>query len=308
MERVSDHLYLIEDTCSAYALTAGDHTLLIDCGTHLRPQTLQDAGLPNAEGILLTHFHRDQCAAAAHFPDAKITIPFAERRFLEQADLQRAAYDIWDNYEEFYPCFGPLQDLRGSYAKDYETLNWHDHDIQVLPLPGHTFGSVGYLFEVDGRHVLACGDLLAAGDKIRDYYWTQWRYMNFQGHVHLLESLKKVEELEVDLILPGHRRPFPHKQIHGRVRAALEEIYELFYGKPYTYFRPKFRQLTPHVFEVENSTANTYVVKDDAGHALLIDSGYVSNSPIAAKPHRYIDNLTPYLETELGISKVEWFK
>ncbi len=307
METITDHLYLIQETCSVYAVNAGGRTVLIDCGTHLRPQSLEEAGLPSAEDILLTHFHRDQCAAAAHFPNARITIPFAERRFLEQADLQRAAYDIWDNYEAYYPCFGPLQDLHGRSAKDYETLNCADLSFEVLPLPGHTFGSVGYLFEVDGRRALACGDLLSSSDKIRDYYWAQWRYMDFQGHTHLLESVKRVEELDVELILPGHGRPFRHDEMQGRLRAALEEIYELFYGKPYSYFRPKFRQLTLHVFEVENSGANTYIVKDDSGHALCIDSGYVSNFSIGGNPHRYIDNLTPHLETELGITKVEWF-
>ena len=43
------------------------------------------------------------------------------------------------------------------------------------------------------------------------------------------------------------------------------------------------------------------------GHALFIDCGYTSNAPISANPHRYIDHLSPYLETELGIHTVEWF-
>ena len=307
MEKLSESLYRIEDTCSVYAVTTGNRTVLIDCGTNLRPVSLREAGLPPVQNILLTHFHRDQCAASANFPDAEITIPFVERRFFEEADLQRAAYDIWDNYESFYQCFGPLQDLHGRYAKDYHILNCLDLSIEVLPLPGHTFGSVGYLFEIDDRRVLACGDLLSASDKIRDYFWVQWRYMDFQGHVHLMESVKTVEDLEVDLILPGHGRPFSSGEMQGRLRSCLEEIYELFYGKRYSYFRPRFRQVTPHLVEVENSGANTYIIKDDAGNALFIDSGYVSNFPIGGNPHRYIDNLTPYLEPELGITNVEWF-
>ena len=63
----------------------------------------------------------------------------------------------------------------------------------------------------------------------------------------------------------------------------------MFHSRPYTPFQVEFRTLSPHVWEVVNSTANTYIVKDDEGQAVLIDCGYVSGAPIAANPHRYID-------------------
>jgi len=309
MECLSPNLHWIEDTCSVYIVNDGPNALLIDCGTHLTPQTLQAAGTPPIESLLLTHFHRDQCSAAARFSanGTQLFLPFAERRFLEEADLQKAAYDTYNNYTAYFPGFSPLENLQGQYAVDYQTIHWHDYRFQTLPLPGHTFGSVGYLFEVDGRRVLACGDLLSGADTLREYFWNQWRYMDFQGHANLLASLETITRLELDLILPGHGRPFEAQAIQGHLRSNLEELYELFFAQPYHYFRPQFRQLTPHVYEVENSSANTYIVKDDTGHALLIDSGYVATAPITANPHRYVDNLTPYLEAELGITRVEWF-
>jgi hypothetical protein len=66
------------------------------------------------------------------------------------------------------------------------------------------------------------------------------------------------------------------------------------------------RQITPHVYEVSNSLANTYIIQV-ADKALLIDCGYTSGAPISANPHRFIDRLFPYLERELGIQRVEWF-
>jgi glyoxylase-like metal-dependent hydrolase (beta-lactamase superfamily II) len=185
---------------------------------------------------------------------------------------------------------------------------WNDVLFEVIPLPGHTFGSVGYLFEVDGQRVLACGDLLSGAGQIRDYYPLQWRYMDFQGHVNWLESLKVVAELGLDLILPGHGRPFaPTAAALSELQRRGERLYELFYARPYTYFRPLFRRLSEHVHEVTNSMANSYIVDDGAGHALLIDCGYTASAPISANPHRFIDNLTAYLEPELGIRQVEWF-
>lgn len=143
---------------------------------------------------------------------------------------------------------------------------------------------------------------------ITNYHSTQWRYMDFQGHTHHLESLKKVRELGVDLILPGHGAPFqPTDADLERLQKKMERLYELFYHRPYEYFRVKFRRITSHVYEVSNSMAFSYVVLDGRRHAVLIDCGFTSTHPITANPHRFIDHLTPQLEGELGVRSVERF-
>ena len=91
------------------------------------------------------------------------------------------------------------------------------------------------------------------------------------------------------------------------MRDSIERLYELFHGRRYEYYRPRFRKLTEHVHEVSNTEARTYIINDNEGHALFIDCGYASNAPINANPHRFIDNVTPYLESELGVTTVEWF-
>ena len=306
MKKIAEHLYWSEDSCSAYGLKVGEQWLFIDCGNH-RSSVVPEGCV---DKLLLTHFHRDQCGAASTWQEqgVEVVLPFAEKRFFEEGDLLRASYDIYDNYTSYFPGFGPLDDLSGTYAVDYEKIFWAGLEIEVVPLPGHTFGSVGYLFELKGQRVLACGDLLSAPGKMREYFWSQWRYMDFQGHVNHLESLATAAGLGADLILPGHGAPFAATpQALGNLQQDLEELWGLFYGRPYQHYRPQFRQLSPHVFEVVNSAANTYIVRDDEGHALFIDCGYTSNAPIGANPHRFIDHLTPYLEKELGVSEVEWF-
>ena len=311
MRKLSDRLVWLEDTCSVYAVLGDDATTLIDCGTHLTPRAQAARALPQVEQVLLTHFHRDQCSSAHTWErqGAQVFAPFAERRFVEEADLLRAGYYIYDNYASYYPCFGPLADLEKSrFAFDYSSMAWRECTFDVVPLPGHTFGSTGYLFEVDGRRVLACGDLLAAPGQLRDYYWCQWNYMDFQGHVNLMESLDAVATLEVDLILPGHGAPFePRPQDFDQLRTDLREIWEMFYAQVYEPFKPKFRELSPHVIELTNSGANSYIVRDDDGHGLFIDCGYTSNAPINANPHRFIDHVTGHLESQLGIRDVEFF-
>ncbi|MEC7226113.1 MAG: MBL fold metallo-hydrolase, partial [Candidatus Latescibacterota bacterium] len=304
MNRLSDHLFRCEDTCSVYGIEAQGKTLLIDCGTDLRP-----AAVGGVERVLLTHFHRDQCAGLAQWANVRVYIPAAERHFLEESDVQRAGYYLYDNYTAYFPGFSPLADVRNAQlARDYETIQWQGIQFEVVPLPGHTFGQAGYVFEIDGQRCLACGDLMAAPGKLGDYYWLQWKYMDFQGHVNQLESLAQVAALDVDLILPGHGAPFAKADARlDELIDNLAEIYAMFHGRPYTPFQIEFRALSPHVWEVVNSTANTYIVKDDEGHAVLIDCGYVSGAPIAANPHRYIDHLSARMRVELGIETVEYF-
>ena len=304
LERITEHLHYVEDTCSIYVVRT-DRDCLIDCGTDsVRSDWPVDC-------VLLTHYHRDQCASAAAWQrrGARIFIPFCERRYFEEADLLRASYDVFDNYAMYYPGFTSVEDIKpDGYARDYEPIDWQGLRFDVVPLPGHTFGSVGYRFELDEQKFLAAGDLLKSPRQLWEYYSSQWNYMDFTGHVHLLESLKHVASMEIDVILPGHGQPFPFDAGElNALRAKLERLYEMFYDRPYTYFMPKFRAITPHVFEVTNSSARTYVIKDDEGHAMFVDCGYMDTAPIQRNPHRFIDHLTEHLKPQLNIEQVEWF-
>ena len=275
MEQITDHLYYIEDTSSIYMVRT-DKCCLIDCGTD---STRNDWPV---DRILLTHYHRDQCAAAADWQKrgAQVTVPFCERRYFEEADLLRASYDIFDNYAAYYPGFTSLANITpDSYARDYESVVWDGIQFDIVPLPGHTYGSVGYRFDLDGQKVLAVGDLLKSPRQLWEYYSSQWNYMDFTGHSHLLESLRNLASMDLDLILPGHGQPFRFDASEiNELRAKLERLYEMFYDVPYSYFVPRFRPITPHVFEVTNSSAKTYIIKDDEGHAMFVDCGYMDTA------------------------------
>ena len=168
-KKLTDHLFFRADTCNVYGIVADGRVLLIDCGTHVLPpssskaevagilpstaaspgeQPVKDIAVQQVEQIMLTHFHRDSCSAAAQWKrsGARIIVPFAERRFFEETDLLKAAYDIYDNYTSYYPGRGSMGDIiPDHYAFDYESLSWRGIRCEVIPLPGHTFGSVGYL-------------------------------------------------------------------------------------------------------------------------------------------------------------------
>lgn len=309
MVTIADDLLHLAGTCSTYVITRDGGGLVIDCGAQPLDAVHAAAGIA-VERCLLTHFHRDQCSVAAAWVAAgvEVTVPFAEKRFYEEADLLRASYDTFDSYTAYYPGFSCLEDVAATYAVDYEAVSWQDMALQVVPLPGHSFGSTGYLFELDGVRYLACGDLMSAPGKMHEYHRSQWLYMSFQGHVNHIESLATVQRLRPDVILPGHGQPFAFTDAAiDSLQGPLEELYSLFHGQPYQAYEPVFRQLSGHVYEVTNSGANSYIVRDDDGHGLFIDCGYTSGAPIAANPHRFIDHLTPWLAEETGVTDVEWF-
>lgn len=304
-ERFDPQVSWVRGSCSTYCITHDAGTLAIDCG-QLDPSHL---GAP-VQHLLLTHFHRDQCAAASAWSAAGVEViaPFAEKRFFAEADMLRASYDTYDNYTAFFPGFSALTDLQATWAQDYHQMKCSGIDVSVVPLPGHTFGSTGYLLGVGGVTYLACGDLLSSPGKLHDYARAQWSYMSFQGHVNSLESLATVRRLAPDVILPGHEAPFDYSDdAIATLESALRELYALFHGRDYEPYRPVFRRLSQRVVEVSNSMANSYIVHDGEGHGLFIDCGYTSGAPISANPHRFIDHLTPWLESEIGVREVEWF-
>lgn len=70
--------------------------------------------------------------------------------------------------------------------------------VTALRLPGHTFGSMGWMFERDGRRFVAIGDLIMP-DGVLGYAGS----VNFSPY-QVLASLRKLDGLRVDTILPGH--------------------------------------------------------------------------------------------------------
>lgn len=70
--------------------------------------------------------------------------------------------------------------------------------INPLRLPGHTYGSMGWLFEKNGKRYVAIGDLIMPDGRL-GYAGS----INFSPY-QVLESLRKLDSLRVDTILPGH--------------------------------------------------------------------------------------------------------
>lgn len=217
---------------NSYIITGGQRNLVIDTGFN-QPESLaaMRTGLKNMAidlgrtDFFLTHLHADHtglvgilktdtsrlyCSAV----DAKAINASSLRGPDDPWFAELAAFavrsgfpaDIADDAVSRHPGFrlGPTGPLAFTEVTDGQTLSVGDYRFICLATPGHTAGHM-CLYEpsrgllLSGDHIL--GDITPnisimkpAGNPLSEY----------------LASLARVDELDIDLVLPGHRRPFAH--------------------------------------------------------------------------------------------------
>ena len=168
IKKLSESLFLLEDTCNVYLLRDGSRGLLIDFGSGKILDFLAPLGITGIDWVLHTHHHRDQCqgdlrAAERSIP---IAVPAHEKHLFADAEnfwRNRRVFHLYYMRNDFntvtrnIPVEAPLQ--------DYGTFKWRSREFFVLPTPGHTLGSVSLIAEVDGKKVAFTGDLLHSAGK-----------------------------------------------------------------------------------------------------------------------------------------------
>jgi len=96
-----------------------------------------------------------------------------------------------------------------------EPLRWHEYELRLHALPGHTLYAAAIEVEVDGKRILAVGDQQSGGERpILNYqYRNRFRIDDF------VESAALYRELRPDLIVSGH---WPPQQTSEELFARLE--------------------------------------------------------------------------------------
>ena len=135
--------------------------------------------------ILLTHGHFDHIGSVDRLVEAFQCPVFMNKKdefFVKKMPLAK------------YPMLASMQIVLKSPILDIHDIA--DSNIQVIETPGHSIGSVCYLFKKE--KALFSGDTLFAVDIGR----TDIASGNYN---QMIESLKKLKKLDDDLVLhPGH--------------------------------------------------------------------------------------------------------
>jgi hypothetical protein len=94
-------------------------------------------------------------------------------------------------------------------------LNLAGFKVRALRLPGHTYGSMGWAFEIGGKRYVSTGDLIMPGG-VLGYSGS----LNFKA-ADILASLRKLDALKPDVVLGGHGLGDPDKFIKAGIAAGV---------------------------------------------------------------------------------------
>jgi glyoxylase-like metal-dependent hydrolase (beta-lactamase superfamily II) len=150
-------------------------------------------GVERVDAVVTTHYHDDHVAGlnllrGVH--GTQVWSPENVAPILEDPAL----YDL--------PClwFEPIAVDR--VLPFGEPIAWHEHELTVHPLPGHTRYAAAIEFQADGKRMLATGDqqsLEATGGSILNY-----QYRNRFSFDDFVQSAELYGRVRPDLLLTGH--------------------------------------------------------------------------------------------------------
>lgn len=253
MEEILSNLYRTEvplpqnplQAVNSYVIEAADRNLIIDTGMN-RPEcqevlssSLRELDLDlGRTDFFITHLHADHLGLVSELASEGSRIYFNE----PDAAIISSSHEAWERYPDAVRVHGFPEDEaqraimahpgrryspRGALVfhilREGDLIDVGDYHFQCVETPGHTPGHM-CLYEPRKR-------LFFSGDHIlRDITPNISSWSDQDNPLSdYLSSLDKVHELDVELVLPGHREPFgdfreriQELKVHHRVR--LNEI------------------------------------------------------------------------------------
>ncbi len=245
---------------NSYVIKDGKRNLVIDTGMD-RPECREALATGLAElqidldrtDFFITHLHADHIGlvtalavpgAAVYFnrPDAESLESIREPGVFLALMVRQARRAGWpeseiENSVRQHPGFqySPPDFPPFTYVSDGQVVEAGNYRFRCVETPGHTQGHM-CLYEAEKRLLIAGDHIL--GDITPNI--TLWRESDDPLRDYL-DSLDRVAQLEVDLVLPGHRRVV--RDCHGRIeelkthhRERLEEILSILDGAAETVY------------------------------------------------------------------------
>lgn len=214
--------YFAKSDITCYVLRGSQGDLLIDTGLPQTWRAMQRWLTQfDVRWVLLTHAHPDHDWNAAKLQRMGAKLILSERdRDLRQNFLSQRVHPTAPRYRlrNVMQCVGGAV-LRSPHyepdiwLKDSDSglLRTLGLDAEIIPLPGHTLGSVGVLH---GRTLL-CGDA----------FTMLWKRPDITPHAHdiaaMQDSLRRMLALDVTRLCCGHGLPVSMTQARPVIEAYL---------------------------------------------------------------------------------------
>jgi glyoxylase-like metal-dependent hydrolase (beta-lactamase superfamily II) len=244
---------------AGYALVEGDAVLLIDAPTD--PAGLRARGVKKVSLVLLTHHHRDSCAAVGEYLAEKVPV---------RAAKEAAEWLTPTNVRKYWQESLPLRNSRTAYLVvpegiagiDYslsegQTISWAGWTVRVVATPGHSRDHLAFAARKrpDGPLLVFCGDALAAPGKLWTPYTTDWDHWTDAGLTPAAKSLRKLAELKPDVLLPAHG-PVIDRDASAALRETAAAVEEVAFLKSYERYTKQ---------RLGNAPAYRFLAKEQAG-------------------------------------------
>jgi len=316
IRRLSESLFVLEDTCNVYLVRDGSRAVLVDFGSGRILDHLAGLGVDHVDWVLHTHHHRDQCQGDFRAVERRIPIavPAHERHLFADAE------SFWRNRRVFHLYyvrndFNTLtEDVPvAAVLRDYETFRWNGRDVFVLPTPGHTLGSVSLLMDVDGHRTAFTGDLMHSPGKLVNLWDTQVNYGGAEGIDLGAYSLARLREAKPALVCPSHGEPMPDPD--AAIAATVDRLTEYYRFQtgddPSVGFRGY--AVSPHLVAHHLTTSSFYAILSKSGKAMFVDYGSASwthfesfeRATAVTDRIRFVEHSIDDLESRFGMKSVD---
>lgn len=149
--------------------------------------------------MVFTHLHFDHCAYGEFLPNAQFLVQAKELRYavLPDSPPQLIAYEV--GYEQVFPSWFKIFDRLKSVDGFHEVMP----GCRLVPLPGHSPGSAGVIFDSARGRVAAVGDLV---NQVENWRSADGSHIPPAMHTDLDDCLASFAllERETDVVLASH--------------------------------------------------------------------------------------------------------
>jgi len=206
LDLIADSIYFILsrsfDSNISY-IKSGDHEVLIDVGTGLYSASLdkdlqtQGSSLESITDIVLTHCHIDHIGGVIPLLESgspKLYLHRAEAEPINNGDM---SHTLGDTFGVDLPPFKVDVML-----EEGDLIDFGDVKLKVFHTPGHSEGSI--VMQVEDSGILFTGDTLFPGGSFGRVDFPSG------SPEKLVESLKRISEMDFEIGLPGHMNAMKH--------------------------------------------------------------------------------------------------
>lgn len=186
---------------NVYLLRGPEGFVMVDAGCGEEPELLErqqrwDGVRPeDVKAILLTHAHSDHAGGLRFWKErcgARVCVPEAAAAYIERGG----------EYHHGKPGESVVASCAVDRAvKDGEEFELAGLKFKAFATPGHSDTAMCFATETEGRRLLLSGDSFYWGGKTTVFYFPDADRVLFR------RSLERLQEVDFDAFLPGHRYP-----------------------------------------------------------------------------------------------------